>query len=218
MELPLKVARDNAARGHLLSVAEGLFAEQGYGDTPMQAIAKQAEMSLASLYKHFSSKGLLYRAILVERDRQLLASVTDVLATSQARGLDKILELYVGQLEFMLAQPDYLKLQLQEGRAWYHAEARPSAEEQAIWEQGVALIGQLFRWGAKEGFLVPGEPEDQTRMLLAVQQARLAGWVANGMQASKQSVVSAGQADFIRSFVQPKHAAKLLVTDGSQLR
>jgi AcrR family transcriptional regulator len=51
-------------REQILDVAEPRFARRGFGATTLQAIASQAEIRVASLYNHFTSKDDLCAAVL----------------------------------------------------------------------------------------------------------------------------------------------------------
>ena len=51
----------------VLEVAEELFAEQGYAETTMEQIARQAGFAVGSLYNLFKSKQDLYAALLREK-------------------------------------------------------------------------------------------------------------------------------------------------------
>src|SRR4051812_46573113 len=51
-----------ARRAQLLRVADGLFAERGYGATSMDDVAASAEISKPVLYDHFGSKEGLFAA------------------------------------------------------------------------------------------------------------------------------------------------------------
>lgn len=216
----LRKAKEALVRQHILDVAERSFAEQGFSQTRMQTIARQAGVSLATLYQFYPGKQDLYRAVLIARDRAMIAAVTGhpVMHAGGEFSTLRLLSLMQAQLRFQLSHPDYLKLILQEGHAWYHVAAQPTADEQALWAQGLKLITVALEHGMQAGELIPAPPVDQARMLLALQQARLASWVADGMQESHDSVLTRIQADFVRQFCRPDRARQLLTEDGSSLR
>lgn len=215
----LRAAREAMYRTHILEVAEARFAEQGFAATRMQDIAAAAEISLATLYQMFAGKQELYRQILISRDEQIVRRVMadGVAAFQGGDGIRGVLTLLGAQVGYLLEHPDYLRLQLQDGRLWFHSDTRPSAAEQQLWEQGMDMMRQVFRWGISEGLLVPGEPEELGRMLLALQQTRLANWVQGGMAHPHAEVIAQVQADFVRFFCQPGVAARMLTADGQAL-
>ena len=58
----------------VLDAATALFMAQGYGAVSMDAIARAAGVSKATLYAHFSSKDQLFATIIGEACRQNIAS------------------------------------------------------------------------------------------------------------------------------------------------
>src|SRR5258708_6308353 len=64
MDRPNKnVARGQATRGQLISIARRLFAERGYEDTSIEAVLREAGVSRGSLYHHFPGKEALFEAV-----------------------------------------------------------------------------------------------------------------------------------------------------------
>ncbi|SFF51132.1 transcriptional regulator, TetR family [Fontimonas thermophila] len=215
----LRDARAELYRQHIMAAAEKIFAEEGFAQSRMQAIAQAAGVSLGTLYQQFEGKDALYREILIARDTEMLDHIAAAAQTHLRSPLriEQILTLMESHLRFLLEHPDYLRMQLQDGRAWYHSAARPSVAEQRIWERGLAMMRQVFDWGTANGVFVPGSAEDHARLLLAQQQARLAGWVADGMRAAHDAVIALIQADFVRCFCRPEIARRLLTPDGAAL-
>lgn len=215
----LREAKDALYREHVLEVAEGIFAEQGFASTRMQDIAKAAGISLGTLYQAYAGKSELYRAILIARDAEMMNAITirGQQVLQQPQSIEQVLWLMALQLGFMLEHPDYLRMQLQGGQAWYHSTAWPSHEEQQIWERGMKMIELLFGWGVAKGLFIPGLAAEQARMVLTMQQTRLANWVANGMQEAHTLVIERIQADFVRNFCKPAVAQPLLSAQGDGL-
>jgi len=55
------------SRGAILDAAQALFIQQGYADTSMRQIAKNAGLALGSTYNHFPAKETIFQTILNER-------------------------------------------------------------------------------------------------------------------------------------------------------
>jgi AcrR family transcriptional regulator len=55
----------------ILAAARTLFLQHGYGETSMDAIARHAAVSKATLYSHFDSKAALFAALIVAECRRL---------------------------------------------------------------------------------------------------------------------------------------------------
>lgn len=64
---------EKAAR--ILTAARTLFLQQGYGETSMDAIARHAAVSKATLYSHFDSKAALFAALIVTECRHLADTI-----------------------------------------------------------------------------------------------------------------------------------------------
>lgn len=215
----LRAAKDALYREHIMDVAEKIFAEQGFANTRMQDIAADAGISLATLYQSYPSKQELHRALLIERDRQMLNLVMEQtrVGFSMPESVEELLLFQETHLHFLLEHPDYLRMQLQEGHAWYHTGAQPTQDEQQMWDQGLAFLEQILLWGMKKGLFSPGDPRHQGRLLLAMQQTRLANWVLDGMNEAHEAVIARIQADFVRLFCVPSLASRLLAAGGEGL-
>ncbi|MFZ2871492.1 TetR/AcrR family transcriptional regulator [Zavarzinia sp.] len=215
----LKAAKQALSRDHILDVAEKVFAEHGFAGTRMQDIAREAGISLATLYQFHPGKQELHHAVLVTRDREMLDAVMARLqSVSLAQApLTGLLWMMKVNVAFLLNHPDYLRLILQEGYMWYHAAAQPSRDEQALWELGAGLIEQALDFGVRAGQLVEGKGRDQARMLMALQQTRLANWVAGGMAEDHAIVIARVQTDFLRLFALPRVAVEMVTPDGTAL-
>ncbi|MBO0751075.1 MAG: TetR/AcrR family transcriptional regulator [Bradyrhizobiaceae bacterium] len=61
----------NDKAGRVLAAARTLFLHHGYGETSMDAIARHAAVSKATLYSHFDSKAALFAALIVSECRHL---------------------------------------------------------------------------------------------------------------------------------------------------
>ena len=64
-------ARSQERVNRILDVAEDLFATQSYAVTTTKAIAKQAEVSIGSLYQFFPDKGAILQALAVRQNELL---------------------------------------------------------------------------------------------------------------------------------------------------
>ena len=198
----LRVAKEALYRQHIIDAAEVIFATEGFEQARMQNIAQAAGISLGTLYAQFTGKQELYRAVLITRDEQMLKAVQKEAESTLAGGysLEAILDLMGVHLLFLLQHPNYLRMQLQEGLAWYHSSARPSDYERDIWDEGMQLMASVFKWGSDSKTFIAGEPEELVQLMLALQQTRLSQWIANGMQMPHEALVDVIKADFVRFF------------------
>jgi AcrR family transcriptional regulator len=76
------VARGEATRSRLIAVATEMFAAQGYENTSIEAVLREAGVSRGSLYHHFASKEALFEAVLEDVEarvgEQAVAAAADV--------------------------------------------------------------------------------------------------------------------------------------------
>lgn len=85
MDRPNKnVARGEATRGQLISIARRLFAERGYEDTSIEAVLREAGVSRGSLYHHFAGKEALFEAVLEDVEVRVGGAV--IAAAADAAG------------------------------------------------------------------------------------------------------------------------------------
>jgi TetR/AcrR family transcriptional regulator, mexJK operon transcriptional repressor len=61
----------NEKADRIIAAARALFLQHGYGETSMDAIARHAAVSKATLYSHFDSKAALFAALIVTECRHL---------------------------------------------------------------------------------------------------------------------------------------------------
>ena len=83
--------RGIARRQALLSAAEALFIEKGYEATSLTDIIDRAGGSRATLYAHFGDKEGLFRAVLVERKRQMMSGLARVESAQSGSPRDHLL-------------------------------------------------------------------------------------------------------------------------------
>ena len=71
LEIPQKDDIGNAKVRQILAAARKVFMELGYGAASMDAIARQAGVSKATLYTHFDGKDALFASLIVMECRHL---------------------------------------------------------------------------------------------------------------------------------------------------
>jgi len=80
-----------ATRARILETAGALFAVSGFAHTTAKAVAKRANVNLASINYHFQSRDGLYRAVLLEAHQRML-NLTELreVAGSELSAADKL--------------------------------------------------------------------------------------------------------------------------------
>ena len=59
--------KDPTKHDLIMDAARGLFVQRGFHGTSMEALAKKAGVSKATLYSHFADKDALYRALIIDK-------------------------------------------------------------------------------------------------------------------------------------------------------
>lgn len=77
MLIGVGLKRAGHKRGEILGSARALFLREGYGDAGMEAMARAAGISTATLYAHFPSKADLFRTIVMETVSGVAAPVRE---------------------------------------------------------------------------------------------------------------------------------------------
>ena len=75
-----RAAQGRATRGQLIEVATGLFADQGYEGTSIEAVLTAAGVSRGALYHHFAGKEALFTAVLEALSERITAQMTEVIS------------------------------------------------------------------------------------------------------------------------------------------
>ncbi|MBV8304892.1 MAG: TetR/AcrR family transcriptional regulator [Acidimicrobiia bacterium] len=73
-----RLAQGEATRRQLLDVAARLFAEQGYEDTSIEQVLRQAGVSRGSLYHHYDSKEQLFEAVVEDVEQRIAEELMTV--------------------------------------------------------------------------------------------------------------------------------------------
>lgn len=90
--------RSSATTRQLLTAARGLFAQDGYAATSLDAICEAAGVTKGAFYHHFRNKEQLFRAV-YEREQQALSSA---ITETYSRYTDPWEGLFQGVREFLV--------------------------------------------------------------------------------------------------------------------
>src|SRR5918992_1433952 len=70
-----RAAQAAATRRDLLHHGRKLFAQNGYADASTDEVVRRAKVTKGALYHHFSNKLELYRAVVEDMERELVAKM-----------------------------------------------------------------------------------------------------------------------------------------------
>jgi AcrR family transcriptional regulator len=98
-----------ARRRQLLSAAQEVFVSQGYHAAAMDEIAERAGVSKPVLYQHFPGKLELYLALLDESASQLVATISEALA-STTDNKQRVTATFAGFFDFVGGEGEAFRL------------------------------------------------------------------------------------------------------------
>jgi len=190
--------REALYRELILEAAESLFAERGVEASKMEDIAVEAGLSLGTVYAVFRGKPAILDGIHEMRLGDLLER-----ATGAVHGLDSTLDMLIAGMcayvDYFMAHPAYLQIHLREGTSWglplFGTSTRATA-----WEEGHAMQERLIARGIDEGVFYPDDPGRMARTMVAMQQVRLADWMAGGMQETPEEITAGMELQLRRAF------------------
>lgn len=147
---------EDLRRDQFLDEAERLFVECGYGNLSMETIAREAHISLRTIYRHYGGKKELFGAVI----RRFSDRFTETLPMDRvsSRPLEELLMDFGECYLCRVTRPDSLRL-----RVLITAESQQFPELAAeFYEQGPKLVldhlARLFAFHQKLGDVLPIEP------------------------------------------------------------
>ncbi|TPQ24806.1 TetR/AcrR family transcriptional regulator [Methylomonas koyamae] len=144
---------EQQSRDRLLDAALQLFLEHGYGNLSMETIARDARVSLRTVYSQFGGKAGLFGALIRRCSDQFIGSLCGESPPEQA------LQSFACQFLFRITRPDVLRM-----RAILIGES-PRFPELAtqFYEQGprrtLATLAQFFRRHQQAGAIADIDPD-----------------------------------------------------------
>lgn len=204
----LHEARAELYRRHVRETAERVFAERGFAKAPIARIAREAGVSVGTLYRAFPGRKLeMYRAIQDEHGAALMEATRSAGTSAWEQRndlLDAVLAGLTALVEYFVAHPDFLRLVLREEKAWAVEPGGAPTKDLSRWREGVAGSVMAMRQGITDGVLVDDDPELMARTLLALQQAHLGYWLEERMRVPPAEVVVRLHRQFLRAFCRPE--------------
>ena len=113
-----------ARKEEILRTATELFAEQGFSDAVIQAIADRLQVGKGTIYRHFPSKRDLFLAAADRVMRKMQETILAQIAGIED-GLEKISRAIAVYLAFFAQHPEYVEMLVQE-RAQFKDRKRPT--------------------------------------------------------------------------------------------
>ncbi|BAK82918.1 TetR/AcrR family transcriptional regulator [Komagataeibacter medellinensis] len=170
----------------ILEVATAFFVEQGYAATSLEKIARMIGCSKATLYRRYSSKEDLFKAVVAARGRMLLEEAEAVEASS-TDPLVATREIALFFLDFMLRPEtrEAYRIVIGDGhRIPFIADEMITT----IGEPFVATISRLISAAAAAGRLQSTDHEETTRVLMSL----VTGWPLQNTMLGQNCMDDAG--------------------------
>lgn len=152
-----QVAQTRAA---LVGAGRRLFGENGFRDTSVEDLAREARLTTGALYHHFPTKTALFEAVFVAAHMELMAASLEA-AKDAKDGLD---ELALGFDAFLngVLQPDVQRILVLDGPAVLGLARYTELDEKYA---HAVIVGSL-KEAAECGAIEIDDPETATRLLL----------------------------------------------------
>jgi AcrR family transcriptional regulator len=176
--ISIDTARRDMYRRQVLNAAELEFSRSGFANTKMNAIAKTADLSLATVYKTFGGKTEIWDSLHGTRMEELLARVA---AESHATStpLDRIIEGVVSVTRYLIDHPAYLAMNLWAGTGWGSSDRGAHGVQETVWSAGLDTMAAGVRTAVNAGEIPPIDPHVAAGLIVSTMQVWLASWDAD---------------------------------------
>ena len=184
----LRESKKARTHAEILSVAEALFRQHGFEDTPIRAIADSVPVSLQTLYNYFPSKESILAAIASQRFGLMAGAAEDMrtrfLEDPSAGGgqTERFLHLIRWALRALVEDRDFMRLVYLHARDVLNgmpgsAAARPAADLHDRHEDNRAVVTRMFEGMQKAGELRDDvSPEEMGDLYRLIFSDRVARW------------------------------------------
>lgn len=168
-------ARRDMYRRQILNAAEIEFSRSGFASTKMSAIAKTADLSLATIYKSFAGKTEIWDSLHATRMQDLLARVESERGESST-ALDRILTGVVSVARYLIDHPSYLAMSLWAGTGWASGDRAAHGVQETVWTAGLETIAAGVDNAVAAGEIPPIDGRLAAGLIVASMQVWLAHW------------------------------------------
>ncbi len=145
-------------RQEILQVALKLFSGKGFHNVSMHEIAEKSEFAVGTLYRFFSNKEDLYKALMLAMSDVFHSSLMAALATSGSE-LEKIRACVEAKIKVFLDNLDYVRLYLAETRgASFSVKAGLYTDVKVSYEEFVKKLARVFESGIEKGLFKKHNP------------------------------------------------------------
>jgi AcrR family transcriptional regulator len=145
-------------RQEILKVALKLFSEKGFHNVSMHEIAEKSEFAVGTLYKFFSNKEDLYRALMLEASNVFHSSLMAALSTSGSE-LEKIRACVEAKIKVFMDNLDYVRLYMAETQGVsFNVKTSLDPEIMDRYEKFLKQLARVFENGIKKRLFKKFDP------------------------------------------------------------
>ena len=147
--LPRRDREKLRQRGEILDAALSLFSEKGYHNVSMHEIAGKAEFGIGTLYKFFTNKEDLYKALIMEIAEKWHHALMQVL--EQERNPLQAINRYIAlRRELFFDNLPVMRLYFAETRgASFNIRAGLDQDILKLYDEGIEKLASVFQKGIK---------------------------------------------------------------------
>jgi TetR/AcrR family transcriptional regulator len=177
-KLPRRAREKLAQRQEMLAAALELFSEKGYHNVSMHEIAEKAEFAIGTLYKFFSNKEDLYKALILEQSYKFQEALTKAIEEPNDE-IQKLRNYVQAKGEVFRANVSTIRLYFAETQgARFNVMAGFDAEMQQRRSDFMQIIASIFESGMKrKRFKKIAEPYQLAVSLDSITNAFLFLWL-----------------------------------------
>ena len=162
----MKRAKDpDVRREELIDIAEELFLQNGYEETPVSDIVKKAQVAQGTFYYYFKSKDEVLDAIADRYLKEFSATLLEV-DSQDLNALDKIISIFKSASGFSLGRKKLIEYLHQEENALFHLKM-----EQKGFSVIVPIFTKVIEQGVKEGLFETEYPHEAAVLIFGCQDS-----------------------------------------------
>ena len=167
-------------REEILAIAERIFSSNGYHQTKVSAIARQAEIGVGTIYKLFGNKEDLYFALIDQQVERMHRSVREV-SSQYEDPLDQLRALMQASFEQFAANRQFITIYFNElgGTSWNLRHTAKGKVHEKL-EAHIEFFMQIFQRGIEQGAFRDIDARRCTLVLGGIFKELLADKIATG--------------------------------------
>jgi len=166
-------------RQYILSVAEKLFAKNGFYRTGITEIAKASEFGIGTVYQFFKNKEEIYATLVGRRFDNLFELIKE--ATSKAgTPTEMIKALIKTKLYFFQKNYDFLKIFISEhGEVFVHVREDWRRELRKKYHAYIDFVAKIVEEGIKKGEFKDLPPKEAATLIIGSCNALIYKWTTD---------------------------------------